>query len=58
MLGNGDTVSRILVLDSPGRRVISSMLQLFQLRNRIANTTGHDVDSPLNRTGGIGEKKL
>jgi hypothetical protein len=27
MLGNGDSVSRILVLDSSGRRVISSMLR-------------------------------
>ena len=53
-----ETVSRILVLDSPGRRVISSMLQLFELRNRITSTTGHDADGPLNRSGGIGEEKV
>jgi len=57
MLGNGDTVLRILVLDSPGRRFISSVLQLFELRNRIASTIGHDADGPLNRSGGNRRRK-
>jgi len=58
MLGNGERVSRILVLDSPGRRVVNSVLQLFELRNRITSTSGHFADGPLNRSGGIGEEKV
>jgi hypothetical protein len=34
------------------------MLQLFELRNKIASTTGHDADGPLNRSGGIGEEEV
>jgi len=58
MLGNWDTVSRILVLDSPGGELSASCYNSFELRNRISITTGHDADGPLNRSGGIGDEKI
>ena len=49
MLGNRDTVSHSYARLT-GRRAISSMLQLFELRKTKARTIGHDADGLWNRS--------